>query len=91
MMMSTFNTNSINIFRITILFVLLSITIPGIPQEIKVFDQPSPLNNNWATGPEIGERIPDFQSPDQHGKLRSFNDIKGTNGAYILFHRSADW
>ena len=43
------------------------------------------------TGPKIGERIPDFAALDQNGALVGFDDIKGPNGAMILFHRSADW
>ena len=57
----------------------------------QVFDIPTSLDDNWTTGPAVGERIPDFQGVDQNGVSRSFNDIKGPNGAYVLFHRSADW
>ncbi len=48
-------------------------------------------DEGMVTGPEIGERIPDFAGLDQNGTLVSFDDIKGPNGAMILFHRSADW
>jgi len=43
------------------------------------------------TGPAVGEKIPAFQAVDQHGKLRSFNDLKGPRGLVLLFVRSADW
>ncbi len=42
-------------------------------------------------GPQVGERIPDFALPDQHGRIRTLDSIKGEKGAMILFHRSADW
>ena len=37
------------------------------------------------------ETIPAMVGMDQHGNEVSFDDIKGPNGAYIVFHRSADW
>lgn len=42
-------------------------------------------------GPDIGERIPPFQAPDQHGRMQSFESVRGPNGAFIVFVRSADW
>ncbi len=42
-------------------------------------------------GPKIGERIPAFQAPDQHGRLQTFESIRGLSGAIMLFIRSADW
>jgi len=44
-----------------------------------------------ALGPQVGERIPDFSLPDQHGQLQSLRSVRGPNGSLILFHRSADW
>jgi hypothetical protein len=48
-------------------------------------------NDNYATGPELGQRIPDFALPDQNGVLRSLQDLTGPNGLLLVFHRSADW
>ena len=48
-------------------------------------------NENWKTGPEVGERIPDFAALDQNGVRRTFDQIKGPNGALVFFFRSADW
>jgi hypothetical protein len=39
----------------------------------------------------VGERIPPFEAPDQHGRLQSIETIRGPNGAVIAFVRSADW
>ena len=44
-----------------------------------------------VTGPEVGERIPDFRAMDQNGDWQDFDSIKGPKGAAIVFHRSADW
>jgi hypothetical protein len=43
------------------------------------------------TGPEIGQPIPPFRLPDQHGRKQTFETIRGPKGALIVFHRSADW
>ncbi len=40
---------------------------------------------------QIGERVPDFSLPDQHGRIHTLESIMGPNGAMVLFHRSADW
>jgi hypothetical protein len=42
-------------------------------------------------GPEIGQRVPLFEALDQHGRAQSLQTVRGPNGAFIVFHRSADW
>jgi len=44
-----------------------------------------------SVGPKVGERLPDFSLPDQHGQPHSLKSILGSNGAVIVFFRSADW
>ncbi len=44
-----------------------------------------------ALGPQVGERVPDFNLPDQSGEYHSLESVLGPNGALLLFHRSADW
>ena len=44
-----------------------------------------------ALGPQVGERVPDFELRDQHGQLQTLESVRGPNGSLILFHRSADW
>jgi hypothetical protein len=48
-------------------------------------------SRGMVSGPEIGERIPDFSAYDQNGNLISLDDVMGPNGAMVVFHRSADW
>jgi hypothetical protein len=48
-------------------------------------------NGGYATGPDPGERIPEFALPDQSGAIRTLNDLAGPNGLFLVFHRSADW
>jgi len=48
-------------------------------------------NDGYRTGPEIGEKVPDFTLPDQHGKSRGLTELMGSNGLLLVFSRSADW
>jgi len=48
-------------------------------------------NDGYRTGPEIGEKVPDFTLPDQHGKSRGLAELMGSNGLLLVFSRSADW
>jgi cytochrome oxidase Cu insertion factor (SCO1/SenC/PrrC family) len=48
-------------------------------------------SRGMVSGPEIGERIPDFEAPDQNGNLVSLDDVIGPSGAMVVFIRSADW
>jgi hypothetical protein len=44
-----------------------------------------------ATGPAVGQQIPDFTAPDQSGSVQSLKTIIGPKGAMLVFYRSADW
>ena len=44
-----------------------------------------------SLGPQVGDRVPDFNLPDQNGEMQSVDSIMGPNGIILLFHRSADW
>jgi hypothetical protein len=48
-------------------------------------------NDGFRTGPAIGEKIPEFTLPDQHGAMRSLRDLSGPNGLLLVFSRSAGW
>jgi hypothetical protein len=48
-------------------------------------------NDQLATGPEIGARVPDFTLPDQNGKSWALKDLMGPEGLLLVFTRSADW
>lgn len=43
------------------------------------------------TGPQLGQRVPDFSAPDQKSERRTLQSILGPNGAILVFNRSADW
>ena len=42
-------------------------------------------------GPQIGQRVPDFNLKDQAGKPWTLQSIMGPKGAMLVFFRSADW
>ena len=42
-------------------------------------------------GPQVGERVPDFNLKDQRGTSWTLQSIMGTKGAMLVFFRSADW
>ena len=50
-----------------------------------------PIAEGFATGPSVGEPVPDFALPDQSGSLVCFSEVRGDDRALILFHRSASW
>jgi hypothetical protein len=42
-------------------------------------------------GPQVGEIVPDFNLPDQRGRIWTRESIMGPAGAMLVFVRSADW
>jgi cytochrome oxidase Cu insertion factor (SCO1/SenC/PrrC family) len=42
-------------------------------------------------GPQVGDRVPDFDLKDQNGKNFNLKSIMGPKGAMLVFLRSADW
>lgn len=48
-------------------------------------------NDNYRSGPEAGQRIPEFALPDQKGDTRSLANMAGPHGLLLVFHRSAEW
>ena len=48
-------------------------------------------SRGMVSGPEIGERIPDFEALDHNGNRVGLADVMGPRGAMVVFFRSADW
>lgn len=64
----------------------------GLPVPDEVRDRHvQATNDGYATGPNPGERIPDFALPDQSGSIRGLKDLAGSDGLLLVFNRSADW
>lgn len=62
----------------------------AVPPEVRA-RHVAATNDGYATGPDPGEKIPPFSLPDQHGAVRSLNDLAGPGGLLLVFHRSANW
>jgi len=65
------------------------ISAPALAQD--GFGEMPASSANWTTGPEVGQRLPEIAAVDQNGERRTFDDVKGPNGALVFFFRSADW
>jgi hypothetical protein len=50
-----------------------------------------PADHDFPTGPEIGERLPEFELPNQDGELVDFHSDRGESKAIVVFYRSAVW
>jgi len=63
------------------------------------FDAPAPLGHpgraglpvGHSTGPEIGERLPDFTLPDAYGRPVDYHASRGSAKSVVVFFRSAVW
>jgi len=63
------------------------------------FDAPAPLGHparlslpdGHATGPAVGERLPDFQLPDAHGRTVDYHESRAGAKSVVVFFRSAVW
>ena len=49
------------------------------------------LSGAVSSGPQVGEKVPDFQLRDQDQKPQTLASILGPKGALLVFYRSADW
>ena len=50
-----------------------------------------PADMDFPSGPAVGERLPDFELPNQHGELVDFHQDRGSAKAAVMFQRSAVW
>ena len=51
----------------------------------------TPLTDDYPTGPAVGEALPAFTLPDQHGTPIDFQAATAGQRAVVFFHRSAAW
>jgi hypothetical protein len=50
-----------------------------------------PDSEDFPTGPEIGERLPEIELQDQTGATVNLEQARGDRRALVLFHRSLRW
>ena len=63
------------------------------------FDAPAPLGHparaglpeGFSTGPDIGERLPDFILPDANGKKIDYHSDRERKKSVVVFYRSVVW
>lgn len=48
-------------------------------------------DEGFFTGPEVGERLPEFTLPDASGQRVDFHETRGEAKAAVVFFRSAVW
>lgn len=53
--------------------------------------QRTPADDQFPTGPEVGEVLPGFALPDQFGREVDLHRARAGRRALVLFHRSARW
>ena len=50
-----------------------------------------PATDAFPSGPDVGERLPEFTLPDQNGAPIDFHEHRGASKAVVVFYRSAVW
>ena len=65
------------------------LTVEGLPVDFPA--RTYPASADYPTGPALGERLPDFTLPNQHGEPVDFHADRGGQGAVVVFYRSAVW
>jgi hypothetical protein len=98
---------SVNVLRALVIGMLISpIGLEGraprsvrnasieLPASIQSASAPAPgatQVNLDIIGPRVGTRVPDFSGVDQLGRSQSLQSVLGSEGAMLVFFRSADW
>jgi len=67
----------------------LGITVPLAP--VHHPGRRYPATHEFATGPEVGERLPKFTLPNQRGETVDFHQNRGDSKAIVVFFRSVVW
>ena len=67
----------------------LGITVPPAP--VSHPGRRYPATNEFPTGPEVGERLPEFSLPNQSGEIIDFHKDRSDSKAIVVFYRSVVW
>ena len=51
----------------------------------------NPPNADFPTGPALGEALPDFVLPDQHGTATRLHEVRGDGRVFLVFIRATSW
>lgn len=61
---------------------------PGVPAGLEPATRALPGD---APGPEVGSVPPAFELPDQDGRVRRLEELRGSKGLLLNFNRSVVW
>ena len=50
-----------------------------------------PTSHEFPSGPEVGERLPEFSLPNQLGRMVDYHADRGDSKSIVVFYRSAVW
>lgn len=50
-----------------------------------------PASHEFPSGPEVGERLPDFRLSNQNGEMIEYHSNHGDSKSIVVFYRSAVW
>lgn len=50
-----------------------------------------PATMDFPTGPDVGERLPEFTLPNQNGEMIDFHESRDGGKSAVVFYRSAVW
>ena len=50
-----------------------------------------PVSHEFPSGPEVGERLPDFRLSNQNGEMIDYHEHRGDSKSIVVFYRSAVW
>ncbi len=50
-----------------------------------------PASAEFPTGPEVGERLPEFSLPNQDGRIVDYHADRADSKSIVVFYRSAVW
>ena len=67
----------------------LGITVPMAPVDFPA--RRYPATQEFPTGPDVGERLPEFSLPNQSGEMIDFHKNRGDAKAIVVFYRSVVW
>ncbi|MFP6581840.1 MAG: hypothetical protein VCD00_04720 [Candidatus Hydrogenedentota bacterium] len=67
----------------------LGITVPMAPVDFPA--RLYPATDEFPSGPDVGERLPDFTLPNQNGEAIDFHESRGNSKSIVVFYRSAVW
>ena len=76
---------------ITIILLLNMLIIVAYSQNNITTEYPIDPQLGFSTGPNINEKVPEFNLPDQDCIIKSLTEMVGENGALLIFFRSASW